>query len=403
MQKFRLHIVNLPHTEVTKEFLPCAYTQKTLNFCKMMKSLGHEVFLYAGGGKTDAPCDEFVSCISKEKQQEYFGGTDWHKDMFPIEWDERLPYWVEMNTNVVTEIEKRLQPKDFVCIIGGSCQVPIVQAFNGRAIVMEFGVGYYGIISPFRVFESYSHMHHVYGKQGIDNGPAFDCVIPNYFDLADFPDPKDVVPEDYYLYIGRMITRKGATIAVEATGKKKVKLKMAGQGVLKIEGNKYTTKEFDYYGDHIEYLGTVDVKQRYELMSKAKAVFVLTQYVGPYEGVHIEAALCGTPVITTDWGVFTETVTNNFNGFRTRTLGEILYAMDNVDKLDRKAIRKWATQNFSMERVRWQYQYYLEQLYEVWGKGWHSEWNEGIANDRYSHYGVSAPVGSKFHEEFKGV
>ena len=68
--------------------------------------------------------------------------------MFPIEWDERLPYWVKMNTNVNAEINKRVQPKDFVCLIGGSCQMPIVKEFNGRCIVMEFGVGYYGIVSP---------------------------------------------------------------------------------------------------------------------------------------------------------------------------------------------------------------------------------------------------------------
>lgn len=387
MQKFRFHVVNLPHTEVTKEFLPCAYTQKTLNFCKMMKSLGHEVYLYAGGEKTDAPCDEFVSCISKEQQSKYFGGTDWRKDMFPIEWDENLPYWKEMNTNAIAEIEKRFQPKDFVCIIGGTCHTPIIKAFNGRALPVEFGVGYKGIIAPFRVFESYAWMHHVYGMQNppIENGVAFDTVIPNYFDLEDFPDPKDVVPEDYYLYIGRMITRKGAFIAVEATGKKGAKLKMAGQGVLKVEGNKYSTLEFDYYGDHIEYLGTVGVKQRYDLMSKAKAVFVLTQYIGPFEGVQVEANLCGTPVITTDWGCFTENVIDGMNGFRTRTMGEILYAMENVNKLDRKKIREFAAKNFSMDRVKHQYQAYFEQLYTLWDKGWHSE-DYNPTNERYKKF-----------------
>ena len=382
MEKFRFHVVNLPHTEVTKEFLPCAYTQKTLNFCKMMKSLGHEVYLYAGGEKTDAPCDEFVSCISKESQAKYFGGTDWRKDMFPIEWDDRLPYWMEMNSNVIKEIDKRVQPKDFVCIIGGSCQQSIVHAFNGKTLVVEFGVGYKGIIAPFRVFESYAWMHHVYGMQQppIENGPAFDAVIPNYFDLTDFPFDygdqgkrmMDVKKEDYYLYIGRMITRKGAFIAVEATGHKGAKIKMAGQGVLKIEGNKYTTKEFDYFGDHIEYLGTVGVEKRFELMSKAKAVFVLTQYIGPFEGVQAEANLCGTPVITTDWGCFTENVVDGLNGYRTRTMGEILWAMDNVDKLDRNKIREFAAANWSMDRVKMQYQAYFEQLYTLWEKGWHS-------------------------------
>lgn len=381
-------MVGLPHTEVTKEFLPCAYSQKCLNFCKMMKSLGHTVYLYAGGEKTDAPVDEFVSCISKTEQEKYFGATDWRKDMFPIEWDERLPYWVTMNTNAITEITKRFQPKDFVCIIGGSCQIPIVQAFNGKALCVEFGVGYKGIVAPFRVFESYAWMHHVYGLQKIENGQSFDCVIPNYFDLTDFPFDPSIKKEDYFLYIGRMITRKGAFIAVEATGTKGVKLKMAGQGITKIEGNCYTTREFEFSGDHIDYVGTVGVKERFELMSKARAVFVLTQYIGPFEGVQVEANLCGTPVITSDWGCFTENVIDGLNGYRTRTLAEIKWAMDNVGKLDPQKIRDFAVANWSMDRVKMQYQAYFEQLYTLWEKGWNSDYFDP-SYERYKKYAIT--------------
>ncbi len=387
MEKFRFHVVGLPHTVVSREFSPCAYTGKVLRFCDMMKSLGHEVFLYAGGDTTEAKCDEFISCISLAEQDKYFGATDWHKDMFPITWEGNEPYWIEMNTNAIAEIKKRGKLKDFVCLIGGSCQMPIIQELNGKGyICMEFGVGYKGIVAPFRVFESNAWKNHVYGLQKIENGQSFDTVIPNYFDIEDFPFREKEEKEDYFLYIGRMITRKGANIAVEATGKKGAKLKMAGQGILKVEGNHYTTQEFDFYGDHIEYVGTVGVKERFELMSKAKAVFVLTNYIGPFEGVHIEAALCGTPCITSDNGVFTETITNGFNGYRTKTMGEVLWAMDNVDQLNRKDIREWAVRNFSLDRVKYMYHYYFEQLYTLWGEGWKSDWCNGIANNYYPDY-----------------
>lgn len=33
----KLHLVALPHTQVSKDFITCAYTQKVLKFCKMMR------------------------------------------------------------------------------------------------------------------------------------------------------------------------------------------------------------------------------------------------------------------------------------------------------------------------------------------------------------------------------
>ena len=191
--------------------------------------------------------------------------------------------------------------------------------------------------------------------------------------------------ETYYLFIGRMIGRKGAHIAAEATGLAGAKLIMAGQGVISNENGVIKAKELELSGEHIKHIGTVGVKERGELMSKAKAVFVQTQYIGPFEGVQVEANLCGTPVITTDWGCFAENVIDGFNGFRTRTMAEIQHAMKECDKLDYKAIRNWAIKNFSMDRVRFLYQAYFEQLYELWDKGWYST-NYNPEYNRYKRF-----------------
>jgi glycosyltransferase involved in cell wall biosynthesis len=286
-----------------------------------------------------------------------------------------------MNTNTIGAISKRLQSKDFICIIGGTCQKEIADAFSDN-ISVEYGIGYEGIFSNFCIFESYAWMHYIYGKAGIANGRYFDSVIPNYYDTSDFPLCEN--KKDYFLYIGRVTQRKGLTVANDLCKKIGKKLVVVGQGA-EVQGDKLV-------GDHVtldcdfEYLGVVtDPVEKARIIGEAQAVLVNTQYVGPFEGVHVEAALCGTPVITTDWGVFPETVVQGVTGFRTRTLGEAVWAANNVDKLDPKTIHEYAVANFSTDRVRHQYQAYFEQLETLYDDGWYADWNNGISkHNRYN-------------------
>lgn len=360
--KFRFHIINLPHTQTTHEFDHCAYTAKVRKFCDMMMSLGHEVFLY-GSEENEANCTEFISVISKEKQQEFFGGNDHKKNFFNITWDPNDAHWQHMNGNAIEEIKKRIQPRDFIGIIGGVCQKKIADAFPGHMSV-EYGIGYTGTFSKYRVFESYAHMHYVHGDQRDDNGNFYETVIPNYYDEDEFPfvdemDRKMFEGEPYYLFVGRLIDRKGYHIAQEVCEKLGAKLVLAGQG------------EFSGYGTHV---GVIDAKYRGELMSNAIATFVPTTYLEPFGGVHAESLLCGTPVITTNFGVFTETVVNDENGWRCNTFEEFLDAAEEADKLldiDRAQIQSDAQERFGMLNVRHQYDEYFHRLYDLWSEGWY--------------------------------
>ena len=362
------HVVGLPHTQCTKEFVSCAYTQKVLKFCEMMTSLGHVVYHYGGEGST-AQAVKNIPIITNEERQKWWGKNDTKKEFYAIEWDANLPYWKVANARAIAEITSRIEPKDFICLIGGNCQKPIADAFPNHMTV-EFGIGYEGTFAKYRVFESYAWMHHVYGLQGTRNGMNYDAVIPNYFEPDDFAlEPK----EDYYLYIGRLISRKGPHIAADVCKRLGVKLKVAGQGVIETSPGKIVAKEVTLEGEHIEYVGTVNVEERKHLMAKAKAVFVQTQYIGPFEGVAVEAMLSGTPVITTDWGVFAETVQDGVNGFRVRTLGEAMWATKEAEKLDPKQIRTMALERYSTDVLKYRYQDYFNQLLNLWGAGWYTE------------------------------
>lgn len=376
----RFHVLSLPHTQSTKDYIACAYTQKALNFCNMMTSLGHEVILYASEDN-DANVTELVTIASKDDQLRWFGQHDYHKNFFNITWGPSDTHWVESNNNAIREIGKRIEKKDFICVIAGLCQKQIADAFP-QHMTVEYGIGYTGVFAPFKVFESYAHMHWVYGAQHNDNGVFYDAVIPNYFDPADFTPSYEM--GEYYLWMGRFISRKGPEIAVEATRRLGAPLIMAGQGVSNsltvanpFTKNGETVLQGDgiqVRGDHITHIGHVGVSERAKLMAGAKATFMATTYLEPFGGVSIESMLSGTPVIATDFGAFVENVPHGIAGYRFRTVGEATQfaSEESLRRLNRRAIRDYAERNFSLDAIAWRYEDYFNQLQGLWGKGFYS-------------------------------
>jgi glycosyltransferase involved in cell wall biosynthesis len=226
-------------------------------------------------------------------------------------------------------------------------------------MTVEFGIGYGGTFAKYRVWESYAWMHTCYGAAAGNphaaDGQWFDAVIPNYFEPEKFPFRAD--KDDYYLYIGRLIERKGCSIAADVCQKLGKRLVVAGHG------------ERLSYGEHV---GVVGPEERGRLMAGAIATFVPTIYVEPFGGVAVEAMLCGTPVISTDWGAMTETVVNGVTGFRCRTLAEFMRAAEDVKALDPAAIRKHAIERYSLDAIAPQYDAYFRRLLTLWGDGWYA-------------------------------
>ena len=382
MNAYRFHVIALPHATTTKAppWCACAYTQKILNFCKMMHSLGHEVYHYGAEG-SKLECTEHIDVISQDEQAIFWQGDRndrWGKICFEIEWDTNKPYWQLVNSRSIVEIEKRAQPRDFLCLIAGTCQQGIAQHFGKRMLAVEYGIGYRGVFSGYRVFESYSHMHKILGMQNSDpNGRYYDAVIPNYFDPADFEvEPAQHEVGRYVVYLGRMIIRKGLAILqslLQPLEDRGLTLVCAGQGATE-QGPGYLTYENDQrlMGPNLKYLGMIDFDQRRDLLSRARALIAPTIYVEPFGGVAVEAQMCGCPVISTDWGAFTETIEQGVTGYRCHTLREFVRAVDNVPALDRQYIRNRALDRYSTDQVRHMYQEYFDRLYDIWGQGWNT-------------------------------
>jgi len=348
------HVCALPHTHTTVDYISCAYTAKVINFCRMMKDRGHTVYLY-GGEYNEAPCDKHITCVSEAERAAHVGDKHFTSASF----DYNLPFWRDFNQNVVNGIKANRNDKtDFICIIAGYAQKQIADSLPDMMTV-EFGVGYGGSFSKYRVFESYAWMHTCYGASrsgdphSID-GNWWDTVIPGYLDPNQFPFSEE--KDDYYFFIGRLIDRKGYRIAADVCFDLGKKLVVAGQGEAPLG---------------CEYVGVIGPEERGRLMSRAKAVFVPTIYIEPFGNVNVEAQACGTPVITTDWGAFTETVVDGVTGFRCRTFGEFKRAAIEAEKVDHRLIRQRAVEQYSLETIGKKYEDYFARLLHLWAKGWY--------------------------------
>lgn len=337
----------------------------------MMKAKGNKVFLYAGGDKTDAPCDEFISCISREEQKKLLDADHYVK----VSFDTSKPLWQLYLYRVAEEVKKRKQPKDFLCLCMGFTFKGVADAVGSDMLVVETGIGYSGVFAPYQVYESYAQRHAIYAQNRDSaqaDGRFFDEVIPNYFEVKEFP--FKAKKKNYLLYMGRMIQRKGLKVIEEISNRVDMKVVLAGMGA-KQEGDTIIGQDITIKGKNLQYVGEVGVKERGKLMSEAQAVLCPSLYVEPFCGVNVEAQLCGTPVISTDWGAFTETIEQGKTGFRCRTLKDFLEAVEKSKGLDTKYIRDRAVSLYSLETIADKYQEYFDRLYTLWNplenNGWY--------------------------------
>lgn len=346
----RVHLLSLPNVQTTSAFDLDGFNTFTMRFARILKTLGAHVILYASE-QNEAPCDELVTCVTLAEQKAAIGEFQYQHANISHE----NPLWKLASPRMIEAIGQRKQPRDYICSIGGGSQAEITNA-HPDLMAVEYSIGYVGNYAKYRVFQSQAWRHTCYGALAMANegGRFFDAVIPGFFDTAAFAQE---TPEDYVLYVGRFVPKKGIGIVCDAAKAAGKRLLLVGHG----DASLIT------YGEN---LGAVDGPTRNALMAKASALICPTIYVEPFGCISPEAQMCGTPVISTDFGGFTETVEHGRTGYRCNLFGEFVDAMGRVSSLDRGYIRARAQFLYSMEAAVPQYARYFKRLDSLWGRGW---------------------------------
>ncbi len=378
-EPIRCHLLGTFNAPVTlkDEGIGNAFGTKVINMAKILKMLGHYVIFYGVEG-SEVECDEFVQVSTKAVLEQTYG--KWDKSKIYKENYGDFSH-TTFNENTIREIKKRKRVGDFLLLCHGTFHKQIADAV-AIPDTIEIGIGHRSSFARFRIFESEFQRAWTYGredhplnkyisgnrKQG--DGNFYDCVIPGYFDPKDFTycDKKD----DYFLYLGRVISKKGIFVAQQVCEKLNKRLVVAGFGYDK-NANAVDAKAFEdlLKLPNVEYVGFAGYEKRRELMSKAKALFLPTLYLEPFGYVVIEANISGTPVITTDFGSFPEVVKEGITGFRCNTFKEFLEAVNNIDKIKSEDCREWGL-NFTLDKIAPMYKRYFTRILDLaTPKGWY--------------------------------
>lgn len=381
------HVFSVPHNPSHPDFLCCAFAQKVVKLCWMLKSLGHKVYHY-GNELSDVMCDEHIVVTLESDLMEAYpncledlGHVDYLNPGNPDAIKYMNDKW---NLNVVYEAKKRHSPGDYFCYVVPTLQKQAYTDLVGLPVHhVETGVGYMGAYLPYKVFESpaiqswhygyYASNHHHYSQLSEDEKkaypfdpnthkavyevPQFDAVIPNSFDISQFD--FRVEKKDYLLYLGRVIAQKGVIKAVKIAERLGIKLIVAGPGDFEKElGMKVPS--------HVEIVGPVGVEQRRLLLSEALALLCISDYWEPFGGVHIEAMLSGTPPLGSNNGGFKHTIRSGWNGYRLgmNQVEQGVWACQNLDRIDPYVLRDFGLR-FCNEQIALRYDEYFQSLTSV--------------------------------------
>ena len=351
----RLHLIGLFHTIANSDYSHCAFTGRVLRFGKMMLPFGHEVVEYSNEG-SEAESSEYVPILTRDKFLDLRKMSETESPGIPHSIDTTM--YREFSERLKIELFERVKPGDIICHPFGIAHQDLGKLFP-QAHHLEIGIGYPDCAFPLRVYETYHWLSWHHGKEQTP-GNAYEWVCPMGHDIDLWKVQEK--PGDYLLYFGRITESKGLYTVREIAKHVDMPVIICGEG----DPRPFLSPDIP----NLEYLPPVTGTDRSDLIGGAYAMLCPTTYIEPLCNSGIEAQLCGTPVLCSDYGAFREIMIHGETGYRCHTLGDYLAAINSVEELNRARIAERARSIYNLETVGEQMHQIIKQVETLNGPGW---------------------------------
>lgn len=207
----------------------------------------------------------------------------------------------------------------------------------------------HGTIRPSnrRLFENFTNPYFVsISKDQIKHEHQLKNVItiPNGLDLTNSPFKNK--NKGYLLFVGRISMIKGVHFAIDVAQELNLPLIIAA---------KLDSVDLPYFKEYIEprlderirWIGEVSSKERNKLMSEAICLLNPISWREPFGLTMIEAMACGSPVVAFNKGSIPEVIIDKKTGYIVEDIEDMIEAVKNIDKINKKDCRTHALKNFN--------------------------------------------------------
>jgi len=162
-------------------------------------------------------------------------------------------------------------------------------------------------------------------------------------------------PGKYLAFLGRTSPEKGLDRAIAIAKAAGMPLRIAAK-VDKADQEYFESViEPLLHAPGIEFVGEIGYPEKNDFLGNASALLFPISWPEPFGIVMIEAMACGTPVIAYPMGSVPEIIVNGVSGYIVSDEEAAVEAIKNIDRLDRKRVRKHFEQHFTADRMALDY------------------------------------------------